>query len=138
MTTPPPLDNPPWGFIEWAITALSGAILTVVGYIMRTNGKLSTHTTLINHQSDLLDVVVDDVKEIKDKLAIRPTHEDNGKSESRFLIWRFIVWVDGSSIKEDEWFIDIPIPNEIAEVHNITTNSILKISEILCMVITNE
>ena len=79
MTTSPPLDNPTWGFIEWAITALSGAILTVVGYIMRTNGKLSTHTTLINHQSDLLDVVVDDVKQIKDKLAIRPTHEDISK-----------------------------------------------------------
>lgn len=79
MTTPPPpLDTPPWGFIEWAITTLSAIVLGVTGYVMKTANALHSNSVDLNHQKNVLGDVLDDVKEIKDKLSLRPTQEDIG------------------------------------------------------------
>ncbi len=80
MTTPtPPLDSTPWNFIQWAISSLAAAILAVTGYIMRTNGKLNSHSSEISDHEELLDGLHEDMEQMKDKLSVRPTHEDISK-----------------------------------------------------------
>ena len=56
---------------------------------------------------------------------------------SEKLVSKFLVQITGYTAITNIYFVNIPIPNEIAKVHNITTNTIFKISEILCMVEKN-
>ena len=53
------------------------------------------------------------------------------------LVSKFLVQITDYTAITNIWFVNIPIPNEIAKVHNITTNTIFKISEILCIVEKN-
>ena len=79
MSTPTPLDPPPWGFLEWVITSLVGVVLAVTGYMMRNSSNITNHEVKISHHEAVLETVLEDVKEVKEKLSIRPTHEDIGK-----------------------------------------------------------
>jgi len=78
MTTPN-LDPTPWGFIEWSLTTIAGVILGIVGFVMRTNGKITAHSSQLLDNNKIIGQVVEDMVEIKDKLSIRPTHEDISK-----------------------------------------------------------
>ena len=53
------------------------------------------------------------------------------------LVSKFLVSITGCTAIKNVLVVNIPIPNDIAKVHNITTNSIFKISEILCIVKEN-
>ena len=78
MPLPPPTPDstPPWGFVEWVTTFLSGAILTVGGYVVRTRSKLSQHgDALDEHQRDIAELQ-NDMRKSKEILARHPTRED--------------------------------------------------------------
>ncbi len=78
MATPPTVDPPPWGFIEWSISTLAAVVLAISGFIMRTNVNIHNHEVRLDIQKDNLERVVEDVQDIKDKLAVRPTNQDIG------------------------------------------------------------
>lgn len=68
--------DPPWGFIEWAITSISTLVVFIGGYVLRTRSRLNSHEEIITKHDKILDRLEDDSRSIRDTIMTRPTKED--------------------------------------------------------------
>lgn len=79
MSTPPTLDSSTWGVVQWVITTIITSILGVVGYVMTTAGKLTLHSSLLDHQKEDINNLYKDIHNLEEKISTRPSHEDIAK-----------------------------------------------------------
>lgn len=73
---PPPGDIPPWSFIEWAVSALSAAIIFIGGYVLRTRVKLMSHEETIELFGKDIERLKEEMKDSRELLARQPTRDD--------------------------------------------------------------
>jgi hypothetical protein len=73
---PPSQDSPPWGFIEWSVSALSAFIVFMGGFLLRLRLRLSQHETELKVFSDEIKRLREDHEKTKEYLAKQPTKED--------------------------------------------------------------
>jgi hypothetical protein len=83
MGAPPmpvsPTDNTPWGFAEWAITALSTVLATVGAFVWRLMLRLETIEASLTRQRQDLDQTRQSTENVVHRLAERfdQLHEDH-------------------------------------------------------------
>lgn len=74
-----PTDNTPWGFAEWAITALSTVLATVGAFVWRLMLRLETIEASLTRQRQDLDQTRQSTENVVHRLAERfdQLHEDH-------------------------------------------------------------